>query len=170
MPDNILFLMTDQHSVSTIGAYGNQVVQPPARARLPATGTRFADGFTPTAICTPARASLLTGAAPFRHKLLANYERNVGYLEDLADGQFTFAGALEQGVWLLGLVGKGHGGVQRAAASYGFEGPTLNGWHNPVDHPDYLAYLDDRSLPPYEITGKIRGVMPNGSPGNLMAA
>src|ERR1700753_1103517 len=154
MPDNILFLMTDQHSVSTIGAYGNQVVQPPARARLAATGTRFADAFTPTAICTPARASLLTGAAPFRHKLLANSERTAGYVEDLADGQFTLAGALRQAGWQLGLAGKWHGGVQRSAASYGFEGPTLNGWHNPVDHPDYLAYLNDQGLPPYEITGK----------------
>src|SRR6201994_30162 len=170
MADNILFLMTDQHSVSTLGGYGNPVVATPALDRLAATGTRFAAAFTPPPISTPARASLLTGAAPFRHKLLANYERNVGYLEDRAGGQFTFAGALEQAGWLLGLVGKWHGGVQRAAASYGFEGPTLNGWHNPVDHPDYLAYLDDRSLPPYEITGKIRGVMPNGSPGNLMAA
>ncbi|HWG14032.1 MAG TPA: sulfatase-like hydrolase/transferase [Streptosporangiaceae bacterium] len=107
----------------------------PALDRLAATGTRFAQAFTPTAICTPARASLLTGAAPFRHKLLANYERNVGYLEDLADGQFTFAGALAQAGWQLGLVGKWHGGVQRTAASYGFQGPALNGWHNPVDHP-----------------------------------
>jgi len=170
MPDNILFLMTDQHSVSTIGAYGNQVVQTPALDRLAATGTRFADGFTPTAICTPARASLLTGAAPFRHKLLANYERNVGYLEDLSDGQFTFAGALDQAGWQLGLMGKWHGGVRRTAASYGFAGPTLNGWHNPVDHPEYLAYLERRGLPRYEITDKIRGVMPNGSDGNLMAA
>jgi arylsulfatase A-like enzyme len=170
MADNILFLMTDQHSVSTLGCYGNPLVATPALDRLAATGTRFADAFTPTAICTPARASLLTGAAPFRHKLLANYERNVGYLEDLADGQFTFAGALEQAGWQLGLVGKWHGGVQRTAASYGFGGPTLNGWHNPVDHPDYVAYLAERGLPPYEITGKIRGVMPNGSPGNLMAA
>src|ERR1700753_3371907 len=126
MPDNILFLMTDQHSVSTIGAYGNQVVQPPALDRLAATGTRFADGFTPTAICTPARASLLTGAAPFRHKLLANYERNVGYLEDLADGQFTFAAALEQAGWQLGLVGKWHGGVRRTAGRLGVWGPPLH--------------------------------------------
>jgi arylsulfatase A-like enzyme len=170
MPDNILFLMTDQHSVSTLGAYGNPVVRTPALDRLAATGTRFAQAFTPTAICTPARASLLTGAAPFRHKLLANYERNVGYLEDLAGDQVTFAGALDRAGWQLGLAGKWHGGVRRTAASYGFQGPTLNGWHNPVDHPDYLAYLARHRLPPYGITGKIRGVMPNGSPGNLMAA
>jgi arylsulfatase A-like enzyme len=76
MPDNILFLMTDQHSVSTIGAYGN----------------------------------------PFRRKLLANYERNVGYLEDLADGQFTYPGGLELAGWQLGLIGKWHGRVRRTAA------------------------------------------------------
>ena len=154
MPDNILFLMTDQHSVSTIGAYGNQLVQTPALDRLAATGTRFSDGFTPTAICSPARASLLTGAAPFRHKLLANYERNVGYLEDLADSQFTFAGALGQAGWQLGLAGKWHGGVQRTAATYGFQGPTLNGWHNPVDHPDYLAYLERRGPAPVRDHGQ----------------
>lgn len=170
MTNNILFLMTDQHSVSTLGCYGNPLVATPALDRLARTGTRFTEAFTPTAICTPARASLMTGSAPFRHKLLANYERNVGYLEDLADDQFTFAGALRTAGWRLGLVGKWHGGVRKTAGSYGFEGPTLGGWHNPVDHPDYLAYLDEHELPGYEISDKIRGVTPNGSPGNLMAA
>jgi arylsulfatase A-like enzyme len=169
-PGNIVFLMTDQHSISTLGCYGNPVVRTPALDGLAASGTRFTHAFTPTAICTPARASLLTGVAPFRHRLLANYERNVGYLEDLADDQFTFAEALRDADWRLGLVGKWHGGVRRTAADYGFEGPTLPGWHNPVDHPDYLAYLDEHGLPPYRISDPVRGVAPNGGPGNLMAA
>ena len=167
---NLLFLMTDQHSVSTMGCYGNPTVATPHLDRLAATGTRFTHAFTPTAICTPARASLLTGYAPFRHKLLANYERNVGYLEDLAPDQFTFAQALQDRGYQLGLVGKWHGGVERSAASYGFSGPRLEGWHNPVDHPDYLAYLEQRDLPPYRISDKIRGTTPNGSEGNLLAA
>ena len=167
---NILFLMTDQHSVSTLGCYGNPTVRTPTLDRLAAGGTRFTNAFTPTAICTPARASLLTGAAPFRHTLLANYERNVGYLEDLADDQFTVAAALREADWRRGLVGKWHGGVAKTAASYGFEGPTLGGWHNPVEHADYLAYLREHDLPGYRISDKIRGVAPNGSPGNLMAA
>jgi hypothetical protein len=168
--DNIIFLMTDQHSISTLGCYGNPVVRTPVLDGLAESGTRFTHAFTPTAICTPARASLLTGAAPFRHRLLANYERNVGYLEDLSDDQFTFAEALRAADWRLGLVGKWHGGVSRTAANYGFEGPTLPGWHNPVDHPDYLAYLDEHGLPPYRISDPVRGVAPNGGQGNLMAA
>ena len=167
---NILFLMTDQHTQSTLGSYGNTVVQTPNLDRIAAMGTRFAETFTPTAICTPARASLLTGAAPFRHKLLANYERNVGYIEDLADGQFTFAEDLHAAGYQLGLIGKWHGGVEKQASSYGFQGPRFDGWHNPVDHPDYLEYLRERDLPPYVISDKVRGVTPNGSEGNLLAA
>ncbi|MFJ3379489.1 sulfatase-like hydrolase/transferase [Curtobacterium sp. NPDC090217] len=170
MADNILFLMTDQHTQSTLGSYGNTVVATPNLDRIAAMGTRFSETFTPTAICTPARASLLTGAAPFRHKLLANYERNVGYIEDLADGQFTFAEALKGAGYQLGLVGKWHGGVQKTAATYGFEGPQYEGWHNPVDHPDYRAWLAQNDLPAYEIGEKIRGVTPNGGEGNLLAA
>ncbi|WP_326778425.1 sulfatase-like hydrolase/transferase [Streptomyces sp. NBC_01445] len=166
----MLFLMTDQHRVDTLGAYGNPHTYTPNLDRLAAEGTRFDSFYTPTAICTPARASLLTGAAPFRHKLLANYERNVGYLEDLSDGQFTFPEQLRAEGYNLGLVGKWHGGVRRTAADYGFEGPDLAGWHNPVDHPDYLAYLAENDLPPYRITDPVRGTTPNGSPGNLLAA
>jgi arylsulfatase A-like enzyme len=166
----MLFLMTDQHRLDTLGCYGNSLARTPNLDALAAEGTRFDNCFTPTAICTPARASLLTGWAPFRHKLLANYERNVGYLEDLAEDQFTFAGALSERGYNLGLLGKWHGGVRRSAADYGFQGPQLPGWHNPVDHPDYLAYLEERGLPPYAIRDEWRGTAPNGNPGNLLAA
>lgn len=167
---NLLFLMTDQHRVDTLGCYGNPHVATPNLDRLAATGTRFDRFYTPTAICTPARASLLTGQAPFRHRLLANHERNVGYLEDLREDAFTFPESLAERDYQLGLIGKWHVGTHRNAASYGFEGPDLPGWHNPVDHPDYLAYLEERGLPPYRITEPVRGTTPNGNPGNLLAA
>ncbi|MDT0301364.1 sulfatase-like hydrolase/transferase [Streptomonospora wellingtoniae] len=167
---NLLFLMTDQHRVDTLGCYGNPHVATPNIDRLASSGTRFDRCYTPTAICTPARASLLTGQAPFRHRLLANYERNVGYLEDLDENVFTFPEALREQDYQLGLIGKFHGGTHRNAASYGFDGPDMQGWHNPVDHPGYLAYLQERGLPPYRITDPVRGTTPNGNPGNLLAA
>jgi len=167
---NILFLMTDQHRVDTLGAYGNEHVITPALDELAATGTRFDRWYTPTAICTPARASLLTGQAPFRHKVLANHERNVGYIEDLEDGTFTFSETLKEAGYNCGLVGKWHAGTNRVAADFGFDGPELPGWHNPVDNEDYLAFLAENDLPPYEISDRIRGTLPNGGPGNLLAA
>lgn len=170
MPRNILFLMTDQHRVDTLGCYGNPSVRTPHLDGLAATGTRFDRCYTPTAICTPARASLLTGAAPFRHKLLANYERNIGYAEDLPDSEYVFSDSLRAARYHLGLIGKWHVGARRTARDFGFDGPALPGWHNPVDHPDYLDYLAERGLPPYAISDHIRGTFPNGAPGNLLAA
>ncbi len=167
---NVLFLMTDQHRVDTLGAYGAQGGLTPNLDRLAATGTRFDRWYTPTAICTPARASLLTGQAPFRHKVLANHERNVGYIEDLPDHTFTFSERLRDADYNVALLGKWHAGTRRRAADYGFEGVPIDGWHNDVEHPDYLAYLAENGLPPYRITDRIRGTLPNGGPGNLLAA
>jgi arylsulfatase A-like enzyme len=68
--------MTDQHRVDTLGCYGNEVCQTPALDRLAARGVRFGRAFTPTATCTPARASLLTGVLPFRfyHWMTSTFE------------------------------------------------------------------------------------------------
>lgn len=170
MPRNVLFFLTDQHRTDTLGCYGNTTVRTPNLDALAASGTVFDRCYTPSAICTPARASLLTGAAPFRHKLLANYERNVGYLEDLAEDQYTISRDLQQAGYQLGLVGKWHVGTHKTAADFGYDGPELPGWHNPVDHPDYLRYLAENDLPPYRISDEVRGTFPNGEPGNLLAA
>lgn len=166
----MLFLMTDQHRVDTLGAYGNGRAVTPVLDDLSSTGTRFDRWYTPTAICTPARASLLTGQAPFRHKLLANYERNVGYLEDLPEDQWTFSQALRDRGYNCGLVGKWHVGTAREAGDFGFDNAHLPGWHNPVTASDYQQYLDERALPHYAVSDQIRGTLPNGGPGNLLAA
>jgi arylsulfatase A-like enzyme len=167
---NILFLMTDQHRVDTLGAYGSTVSSTPALDALASSGTRFDRWYTPTAICTPARASLLTGQAPFRHKLLANHERNVGYLEDLPADTFSFSEALRGAGYNAGLIGKWHIGFKRGRQDFGFDGVELPGWHNPVEHEDYRRFLAENGYPPYEIHDRIRGVLPNGGPGNLLAA
>lgn len=169
-PRNVVFLLTDQHRADTLGAYGNPVARTEHLDALAASGARFDRWYTPTAICTPARASLLTGMAPFRHKLLANHERNVGYLEDLREGQFTFPEALRAAGYNCGLIGKWHAGNLKERDAYGFDGARLSGWHNPVDHPDYLAWLEEKGLPCYEISDQLRGTLPNGGPGNLLAA
>lgn len=169
-PHNILLLVTDQHRIDTLGCYGNTVCRTPNLDALAAAGTRFEYAFTPTAICTPARASLVTGVHPFRHKLLANFERNVGYMEEL-DGTFTpFSAPLHEAGYRTVHVGKWHVGRERGPEECGFEGIHYPGWGNAVQHPDYLSYLEERGLPPYRIRDEIRPAFPNGGPGNLLAA
>lgn len=167
---NILFVLTDQQRVDSIGSYGNPLVATPNIDWLAASGTRFTNWFTPTAICTPSRASLITGKAPFRHKVLANQERNVGYLEEIPLGEFSFAESLREQGYNVGLVGKWHVGTKRTPNDLGFDGSHFDGWHNPVEHPLYKQYLLERGLPEYKITEEIRGKFPNGQPGILMGA
>src|SRR5699024_11718654 len=57
---NVLVIMTDQHRVDTIGCLGSDCASTPNLDRLGEEGFAFTHAFTPTAICTPARASLLT--------------------------------------------------------------------------------------------------------------
>ncbi|HEX3956168.1 MAG TPA: sulfatase-like hydrolase/transferase [Trebonia sp.] len=166
---NIVVLMTDQHRIDTLGCYGNQVCQTPAIDGLAARGVRFANAFTPTAMCTPSRASLLTGVLPFRHGLLANHERNVGYREELDERYPTFAGPLRSSGYQAGHVGKWHAGARLGPADHGFDGIDYPGWGNPVRHPDYLAYLAERGLPEFSLRTHVRGTFPNGQPGNLLA-
>lgn len=167
---NILFFLTDQHRVDTLPCYGNEVVATPWLDSVTADGTVFDRFYTPTAICTPARASLLTGEAPFRHQLLANYERNVGYKEDLAPDHRTFSQDLRDLGYNVGLAGKWHVGLHRTAQDAGFDALHMHGWHNPVDLPAYEQWLDRQGLPPYRLKDEIRGTFPNGTPGNLLAA
>lgn len=167
---NVLFILTDQQRADSLGCYGNPLVATPNIDWLAASGTRFTNWFTPTAICTPARASLITGKAPFRHKVLANHERNVGYMEEIPEGEYSFGDALVARGYNVGLFGKWHVGTKRGPKDLGFDGPHLDGWHNAVDHPLYQQYLKERGLPEYKITDEIRGTFPNGQPALLMAA
>lgn len=166
---NLLVLMTDQHRTDTLGCYGSSVCRTPAIDGLAARGVRFSSAFTPTAICTPARATLVTGVLPFRHGLLANHERNVGYREEL-DGRYpSFGHLLRAGGYQVGHVGKWHIGARTGPAEHGFDGLDYPGWGNPVRHPDYLAYLNARGLPEHRLHSEVRSVFPNGEPGNLLA-
>lgn len=166
---SVLLLVTDQQRVDTIGCYGNPVCETPALDRLAAAGTRFDAAFTPTAICAPARASLVTGVHPFRHRVLANAELGIGYITELDDTYPSFAYALQEEGYHVGHIGKWHVGTERGPEEFGFEGEHYPGWGNPVTHPAYLAWLEQRGLPSRRIRQEIRVASPNGKQAHLLA-
>ena len=58
---NILFIFSDDHAQHAISAYGSKVNQTPHIDRLANEGLRFANSFVVNSICTPSRATLMTG-------------------------------------------------------------------------------------------------------------
>ena len=64
MRPNILWICTDQQRYDTIRALGNEHINTPHIDRLVAEGTAFTHAFCQSPICTPSRASFLTGMYP----------------------------------------------------------------------------------------------------------
>jgi arylsulfatase A-like enzyme len=60
---NVLFIFTDDHAQHALSCYGSKVNQTPHLDRLASGGTRFTNAFVTNSICTPSRATLLTGQA-----------------------------------------------------------------------------------------------------------
>jgi len=58
---NILFIFSDDHAQQAISAYGSKVNKTPNLDRLADGGVRFLNSFCANSICTPSRATLLTG-------------------------------------------------------------------------------------------------------------
>ncbi|WP_339728339.1 sulfatase-like hydrolase/transferase [uncultured Gimesia sp.] len=58
---NIVFFFADDQTTSTVGCYGNQVVQTPNIDALAARGTRFENAYVSQAICWVSRTTILTG-------------------------------------------------------------------------------------------------------------
>ena len=63
---NILWYCTDQQRFDTIGALGNPYVQTPTLDALVREGTAFTHVYCQSPICTPSRASFMTGMYPSR--------------------------------------------------------------------------------------------------------
>lgn len=60
-PQNLLIIMSDQHSRALMGCYGHPIVHTPNLDGLAQRGTRFTACWTPSPVCIPARASFATG-------------------------------------------------------------------------------------------------------------
>jgi choline-sulfatase len=71
-PANLLFILSDEHSRRVLGCYGHTMIRTPHLDRLAARGVRFADAYTNSPICVPARASLATGRYPHQIRFWDN--------------------------------------------------------------------------------------------------
>ncbi len=65
MPDtNVIFILTDQHRLSGVGAYGETPCKTPNIDRLATEGLLFEQAYATSGVCSPTRATLLTGLLP----------------------------------------------------------------------------------------------------------
>ncbi len=67
MRPNIVFIISDNQSPWTLGCYGNGEILTPGVDRMAAEGVRFTNAFCVNPVCSPNRATCLTGLMPSQH-------------------------------------------------------------------------------------------------------
>src|SRR5919205_1148205 len=65
-PPNIVLILVDDLGWSDLGSYGSTFYRTPNIDALAASGVRFTDAYAAAPVCSPSRATLLTGKSPAR--------------------------------------------------------------------------------------------------------
>ncbi len=71
-PPNIVLIISDDHFWGDHGFMGNTEIQSPNLDRLAAEGMVFSRGYTPTSVCRPSLATMVTGLYPHQHGITGN--------------------------------------------------------------------------------------------------
>ena len=139
---NILFILTDNQAQAALGVYGNLDVKTPNIDRLASEGILFNNVFAANGMCSPTRATLMTGLLPSQHGVhnwlddhnLEDWPENWSVVEEFRTLPLT----LQNRGYDTAMIGKWHLG-QPWESSIGYEhwvtftyGHTLDFWNNNV--------------------------------------
>ncbi|NRD20715.1 sulfatase-like hydrolase/transferase [Winogradskyella eckloniae] len=73
---NIIFIFADDWGYGDLGVYGNSEIETPNLDKMASEGTRFTQFHVTSGVCSPSRASVLTGHFPARHRVHGHFAGN----------------------------------------------------------------------------------------------
>lgn len=155
MKPNIVFILCDDLGWMDLGCYGSSFYETPNLDRLAARGMRFTDAYASCPVCSPTRASVMTGKYPATVGITQYIGgHNVGalcdvpYFDRLPLSEKTLPSVLkEQAEYQTWHVGKWHLGPQGSwPENRGFE-VNIGGWT--AGHP-YNGYFSPWGFPNLE--------------------
>lgn len=117
---NIVLFLVDQLRQDALGCYGSQICRTPNLDRLAADAMVFDRAYTTSPVCSPARASILTGLYPHNHGVMINTHIAPAWCRGLSTEIPTFSGLLNERGYALDYVGKWHVHEELGPESFGF--------------------------------------------------
>jgi arylsulfatase A-like enzyme len=150
---NILLIFTDQHKLAALGCYGQTPCRTPNIDRLASEGIRFETAYTVCPVCSPARATIMTGLYPHAHGVCSNVHNLGASVHELADRPELLSRRLQAAGYQCGYTGKWHLGtgdemvfggrsVPSLPKDVGFLGQNFPGHGGGgFGYPEYKAYL-----------------------------
>ncbi|MGH9662074.1 MAG: sulfatase family protein [Bryobacteraceae bacterium] len=150
---NVVMFMTDDHGAWAMGNYGCTEMQTPNLDRLAAEGARFDHAYACTPVCSPSRATYITGKLPSQHGiqdyLLA---RDAFGPESRAflDGHTCYTEILARHGYTVGLCGKWHMGHDDKAQRGFTWWHTVPGGGGTYRDPEFVTNGERRKLEGYK--------------------
>ncbi|HRF46440.1 MAG TPA: sulfatase-like hydrolase/transferase [Anaerolineales bacterium] len=131
---NILLIMGEDHGAWALGAAGNREIRTPTLDYLAETGVQMDNAFTPTPVCSPSRACLLTGRLASQHGI-HDYLGSGPDIDaiDWLGAENTLPQLLRGNGYQTALIGKWHLG-RDAQPQGGFEHWVCHSFDYPFEH------------------------------------
>lgn len=111
---NILVVLVDDLRADTLGYAGHRAVRTPHIDRIANEGVNFTNAFCTTSLCSPSRASLLSGVYAHKHGVTDNFTEFPASLS-------SFPGVLQRAGYATAYVGKYHMGENNDSPRPGFD-------------------------------------------------
>lgn len=121
---NIVFIMSDDHAAQAISAYGSRINKTPNIDRLAKEGVRAENCFCTNSICTPSRASILTGQYSHKNGVLT-------LREQLDTKSRSVAKYLQGNNYQTAMIGKWHLGTEPQGFDYWKILPGQGAYYDP---------------------------------------
>ncbi|MAI33676.1 MAG: acetylglucosamine-6-sulfatase [Planctomycetaceae bacterium TMED240] len=113
-PRNVVFVLTDDHRYDAMGFMGHPFLETPHLDSLASNGVHLKNAFVTTSLCSPSRASILTGLYTHKHRVIDNNRL-------VPEGTLFFPQYLQQAGYKTGFIGKWHMGGAHDDPRPGFD-------------------------------------------------